>query len=192
MGEIPMPEVLDPDRPRLVALEHEGDPQVRADAIDAAFRKATDYGQQLWRSLEELRQYLLDSLPPDRRHPGGDAERLGTSPTGPDDDAGWDRWIGTYAMVSSALAGPHGDSGYGLRQAEQEATNRRSAAGVLLQAERGRVAAAAEQNRPAARAAVAWEAIGKAAVGIVGAVVLIRGLGSRRRTARPVAEGDSD
>jgi hypothetical protein len=191
MGEIPMPEVLDPDRPRLVALEHEGDAQARADTIDDAFHQATDYGQQLWRTLEEVREYLLDSLPPDRRHPGGHDERLGAAPTGPDDDAGWDRWISAYATVTSALAGPHGDSGYGLGQAQQEAANRRSAAAVLLHAEGGRVEAAAERNRPAARAAVAWEAIGKAAVGVVAAVVVVRGLGARQRVTRRAGEADA-
>jgi hypothetical protein len=189
MGEIPMPEVLDPDRPRLVAEENEGDPSARAETIDAAFHKATDYGQQLWRTLAEVRQYLLDSLPSDRRHPGGQ-DRLGAAPTGPDDDAGWDQWVSTYAMATSALAGPHGDSGYGLRLAEEEAANRRSAAEVRSQAERGRVEAAAEPTRPAARAAAAWEAIGKAAVGVVAAVVVIRGLGSRQRATRPADEAD--
>ena len=191
MGEIPMPEVLDPHRPRLVAEENVGNAEARAEALDSALLKAAEYGQQLWRSLQDVRQYLLDSLPPDRRHPGADSDRLGTSPTGPGDDAGWNRWIGTYAMVSSALAGPHGDSGYGLQQAEQEATHRRSAGGVLLKAERGRVEAAAEQARRDARTATVWETIGKAAVGLVGAVVVIRGLGTRPRNARATEDSHS-
>jgi hypothetical protein len=191
MGEIPMPEVLDPDRPRLVAQEHEGDAQARVETIDAAFHKTAEYGQQLWQSMAEVRQYLLDSLPPDRRHPGGEDDRLGAAPTGPADDAGWDRWISTYAMVTSALAGQHGDSGYGLSLAEQEAANRRSAAEVRLQAERGRVEAAAERTRPAARSTAAWEAIGKAAVGVGAVVVVVRGLGSRQRVTRPADKSDA-
>ena len=57
---------------------------------------------------------------------------LGAHPTGPEDDGGWNEWMATFAAVSSVMCGPHGDSGYGLKEAEQAATIRRDAPTVLL------------------------------------------------------------
>ena len=85
-----------------------------------------DYAQQLWHDLDAMRAYLLNSLPPDPRSPGPHLTSS-TAPTGPEDDTGWSNWISAYATVTSILCGPHGDSGFGLEEAQREATVRRSA-----------------------------------------------------------------
>jgi hypothetical protein len=93
--------------------------------LDKALRESCAYGRQLWHDLDKLRTYLMESLPDDPRQPG--PTRASASPTGPDDTPGWDAWIGAFATVTSALAGPHGDSGYGLSEARHAAEQRRTA-----------------------------------------------------------------
>ena len=75
-----------------------------------------------------LRSYLLGSLPPDPRTPG--LHRTGAAPTGPDDEPGWQNWMAAYAEAHSVLAGPQGDSGFGVSEAEREAQTRRSAPSI--------------------------------------------------------------
>jgi hypothetical protein len=119
------PEVLDPDR---LSIDDAGEPAdlaARTEALQRALADTCAYGQRLWGDLDAVRRYLLDSLPSDPRNPG--VTRSGASPTGPDDDAGWHRWMAAYAEVTSALAGPHGDSGFGRSEALREAELRRSA-----------------------------------------------------------------
>ena len=73
-----------------------------------------------------MRQYLLDSLPPAPSGPGQHTT-ASASPTGPDDEQGWQKWITAFAEVASVLCGPHGDSGFGLSRAHEEAQIRRTA-----------------------------------------------------------------
>lgn len=136
MQPIPIPQVLDPDRildnsrSDLVA-----DHEARAQLLEAALHDTCDYAQQLWHDLDAMRGYLLHSLPPDPRTPSSHPVSS-ASPTGPDDDSGWDNWVTAYASVTSVLCGPRGDSGYGLGEARREATLRRAVPTLGVAAER--------------------------------------------------------
>ena len=134
MQPIPAPEVLDPDRiPDNDRGDFTADHVARAELLEAELRKSCSYAQQLWDITNAMRTYLVDSLPPDPRSPGPQLT-VGASPSGPDDSAGWDKWIDAYAAVTSVLCGPHGDSGYGLGEARQAAQLRRTAPNVNLAA----------------------------------------------------------
>ncbi|HEY7009206.1 MAG TPA: hypothetical protein VH395_09710, partial [Jatrophihabitantaceae bacterium] len=68
-AEIPLPDVLNPDR---VTLPDDDDLSAeeyrdRARQLEAALRKTCDYGQALWRDLQSVREYLLWILPPPSR-----------------------------------------------------------------------------------------------------------------------------
>ncbi len=128
MHTIPKPHLLDPDRVTsddradMTLMEHRS----RAQQLDAALHASCEYATQLWQHLAAARGYLWDSLPSDPRAPGTDPH-LGASPTGPDDEEGWQRWIDAFSAVTSILAGPHGDSGFGLDEARHAARARRDA-----------------------------------------------------------------
>lgn len=133
MRPIPQPHLLDPDR--LLINDRGGffaDHEARATELDKALHETCSYAQQLWQTLDSARQYLTECLPPDPRGPDSMHAPLGAHPTGPEDDGGWNDWMATFAAVSSVMCGPHGDSGYGLKEAEQAATIRRDAPTVLL------------------------------------------------------------
>jgi hypothetical protein len=127
MQPIREPELLDPNRP----LTHERDDfamldhRSQAERLKLALDDSCEYARQLWHQLDEVRAYLVRSLPDDPQRP--DAERRATSPTGPDDEAGWTDWMKTYASVISSLCGPRGDSGFGADEARKEAHLRRDA-----------------------------------------------------------------
>lgn len=125
---IPMPELLEPDRTLTDEREEfsDEDHRDRARRLATALSETCEYGKQLWNDLAAVRRYLMESLPSDPRSPG-EHPTSAASPTGPDDDEGWDKWITAYAAITSTLAGPHGDSGYGLGEARQAATLRRTA-----------------------------------------------------------------
>lgn len=131
MDEIPMPNVLDPDR--MVSNSRDDmsvhDKAGLSEDLEQALHQSCQYGQQLWRDLDAVRGYLLDSLPPVPGEISGTGRLDATSaaPTGPEDEDGWQNWIAAYAAVTSALAGPHGDSGYGMSEARREAQQRRAA-----------------------------------------------------------------
>jgi hypothetical protein len=135
MQPIPVPQVLDPDR---ILDSNRGsstaDQEDRAQLLDEALHETSSYAQQLWHDLDAMRGYLLNSLPPDPRSPSPHPT-ASASPTGPDDDTGWDNWINAYAAVTSVLCGPHGDSGYGLGEGRREANLRRTAPVLRIQAE---------------------------------------------------------
>lgn len=132
---IPRPSILDPDRINsddredMTLLEHRD----RAQQLDKALHESCAYAEMLWEHLDVARRYLYESLPTDPRKPGDDPH-LGASPTGPDDEQGWAQWMDIYAHVTSALAGPHGDSGFGLGEARRAARDRREAANLLVTA----------------------------------------------------------
>lgn len=127
MHSIPQPELLDPgrtltdDRDDFTIAEHRN----RANLLASALEDSCHYAQALWQQLDEVRHYLVRSLPDDPQRP--DAQRHATAPTGPDDDAGWEDWMATYAAVTSVLCGPRGDSGFGADEARSEAYVRREA-----------------------------------------------------------------
>lgn len=128
MLDIPKPQVLDPDRP----LRHRGteftqDDRPEAEVLSIALHESCEYAEQLWDDLDAMRRYLLESLPPVSRV-SADRDTVAASPTGPDDEQGWQNWINAFAEVTSVLCGPHGDSGLGLRRAREEAQSRRAAA----------------------------------------------------------------
>lgn len=184
MQPITQPEVLDPDRvlstdrDAMTDEDHRG----RATLLDTALHESCGYAQQLWENLNRLRGYLLDSLPPDPRAPGPHT-RVGASPTGPDDEQGWQNWIDAYATVTAALTGPHGDSGYGLGEARREAELRRNAPALQLHANHpelsspgGPAPAPTTAAGPAGRSRMA-RTVATAAV----LLLALRGLRPRRR-----------
>jgi hypothetical protein len=125
-------EVLDPHR----ILENDIDNftanhEARAVLLQRALNDSCSYAEQLWDTLNALRQYLLGCLPPDPRttpEPIPNRPALiggGAAPTGPDDEQGWQNWITAFAAATSVLCGPHGDSGFGRSRAQEEARRRR-------------------------------------------------------------------
>jgi hypothetical protein len=127
MQPIPRPEVLDPDRPltdRRDTFGASGQPGPE-ERLAKALHESCAYAQQLWEQLAQVRGYLLRCLPDDPQQP--EARRATTAPTGPDDEAGWQDWVDTYAAVASVLAGPQGDSGFGVDEAREYARARRIA-----------------------------------------------------------------
>jgi hypothetical protein len=108
MQTIPMPDVLDADN-ALINLS-DADP-----ASARALRSTTEYAQQLWRQLQIAREYLLTTTTAGR-----------ATPAGPYDEPGWRDWKAVYAGITSTLAGPRGDSGFGLSEAELESRWRRT------------------------------------------------------------------
>lgn len=125
MQLIPTPESLDPDR---ILVNDRGDftadHQARSALLDHALRESCAYAQQLWNELNAMRQYLLTSLPP-HPQPPGPRHSAAAAPSGPEDENGWQNWIDAFAGVTSVLCGPHGDSGFGLSRAHEEARLRR-------------------------------------------------------------------
>jgi hypothetical protein len=131
---IPIPGILDPERGHLLGdLNAAGDPEQQHNDLRQALADACSYGRDLWRGVDALRSYLLTSLPSDPRTPG--LHRTCAAPTGPDDEQGWQNWMAAYAEAHSVLAGPQGDSGFGVSEAEREAQTRRPAPSVRLLAE---------------------------------------------------------
>ncbi|HEY8300562.1 MAG TPA: hypothetical protein VIG48_01560 [Jatrophihabitans sp.] len=190
MQEIPKPQLLDPDRvdrddrEDMTAEDHRSQSQLLAKAL----AESCGYADQLWEQLNQVRGYLLASLPPDPRSPSPN-RTAAASPTGPDDDEGWQRWMATFADTTSVLCGSHGDSGYGLSTAKEEAQLRRTAPILTMQhrlAERETATAAAQPSEPpvaqAARpeAGNRWGAV-KIAGAVVTATLALRGL---RRTPK--------
>jgi hypothetical protein len=135
--EIPKPELLDPDRVDRDDREDftPEDHRSQARLLAKALGESCAYADQLWEQLNAVRGYLLASLPPDPRTPGPHRSTA-ASPTGPDDDAGWQNWIDAFAGTTSVLCGSHGDSGFGLSRAREEARLRRTAPELRTAAER--------------------------------------------------------
>jgi hypothetical protein len=123
---IPKPQVLDPHR-RLVNDEDNftANHEARAVLLERALQTSCAYADQLWDDLNAMRQYLLDSLPPDP-HTADGLVATGAAPTGPQDEQGWQNWMTAFATITSVLCGPHGDSGFGLSRAHEEARRRRT------------------------------------------------------------------
>lgn len=153
MQPIPQPHVLDPDR---VLVNDRGeffvDHETRADLLDKALHESCAYAKQLWDNLDAARGYLWASLPPDPRSPGPHPS-LGAHPTGADDEAGWTDWIAAFASVTSVLCGPHGDSGYGIKEARRAAELRRNAPNLKVLAAHPNVAVTGQPPEPPATVA---------------------------------------
>ncbi len=187
MQPIPQPHLLDPDRVLDNDRNHlTADHETRARLLEQALHESCSYAQQLWDNLDTVRAYLMDSLPPDPRSPEPH-QQTGAAPTGPDDTAGWDNWIGTYANVTSALCGPHGDSGFGLGEARREATLRRSAPSLRVHAAhpdldrtQPTTSALQEQSEPATAVGPNRSRKGRTAASAVLILLALRGLRPRR------------
>jgi hypothetical protein len=151
MYEIPKPELLNPDRVDRDDREHftAEDHRSRAQLFAKALGESCAYADQLWEQVDALRGYLLESLPPDPRTPGA-RTTAAASPTGPDDEDGWSKWINAFATTTSVLCGAHGDSGFGLSRAREEARLRRTAPELILQARHPEFAAAQPKAEVAA------------------------------------------
>ena len=196
MQPIPPPHVLDPDR---ILANDRGDftedHKARAALLDDALHETCAYAKQLWDTLDAARAYLMESLPPDP-HDAGPHDRLGARPAGPDDEEGWQNWMSAFAGVTSVLAGPQGDSGFGLQTAQHAAQVRRDAPSVhvtaklhTLHEEAERTAAqrtAAEPRRRSTTGAAAGgsPAIARMAGGALVGILALRGLRPRRRAPR--------
>jgi hypothetical protein len=136
MQPIPQPDVFDLERAMSDEREEMSIDEHRARAAEMAkaLKAMSEYGTMLWEHLDLARHYLYESLPSDPRDPGP-GPHVSASPTGPDDDQGWTRWVSTYSLVTSALAGPHGDSGFGASEAKRESEVRRNAPNLAVMAE---------------------------------------------------------
>lgn len=176
MQEIPKPELLNPDRidrddrEDMSAEDHRSQAQLLSKALE----ESCGYADQLWEQLDEVRAYLLASLPPDPRMPGPKTT-ASASPTGPDDEEGWQRWVTTFAATTSVLCGSHGDSGFGLSRAKEEAQVRRSAPIMALRHKYPQepASAAAESKREAEREQAPKRDGKWSSLKIVGAVVTV-------------------
>ncbi|ACV76807.1 hypothetical protein [Nakamurella multipartita] len=121
--DIPRPAVLDPHRPlRRHGTELFADNRPEAEVLRQALEDSCAYADQLWQTLNYLREYLMLSLPPESTATG--AGRMGASPYGPDDDEGWQAWMQAFAATTSVLCGPNGDGGFGFSRARLEAQHR--------------------------------------------------------------------
>ncbi len=125
MDRIPEPSILDPAR-----VQHDGGSQGVTDhnptreELATDLREVCDYALQLWNELDATRHYLAESAPQNPRTVEG-PPRTAARPTGPDDEDGWQRWAARYGSISTLLAGPNGDSGYGQEEAVRELRDRR-------------------------------------------------------------------
>lgn len=127
LHKIPKPEMLDGERVlRPHGTRFTPDERPDVEVLSDALHESCAYADQLWEHLNEVRAYLLGSLPPDPRLPGPH-RTASASPTGPDDEEGWTNWMNAFAAVSSVLCGPKGDSGFGISRAREEAKARRDA-----------------------------------------------------------------
>lgn len=124
---IPVPSVLNShrvlsdNRDEMTLDDHRD----RADRLERALEQSCAYGRQLWDQLQAVRDYLIASLPSDPRGQPT-AARRSAKPEGVGDDAGWAGWVQAYADVTSALAGPRGDSGHGMSEARLVEQQRRA------------------------------------------------------------------
>lgn len=186
MQPIPPPEVLDPNRVmRSNKVDASTDDKEINDLLADALQQTCRYAQQLWRDLDAVRAYLLDSLPPDPRAPGLHPT-ASASPTGPDDQPGWDKWITAYASITSVLCGPQGDSGFGLGEAREAARRRRTAPVLQVYGEHLEPRAAAEQTpAPVSSRVHALRAdrtrVARAAAAAIVVLLAARGLRPHRR-----------
>jgi hypothetical protein len=183
---IPAPHLLDPDR--MLVNDRGGfrvDHEARADVLQKALNETCGYAQQLWHDLDAVRAYLLNSLPPDPRTPDAHPT-VSASPTGPDDEEGWEAWITAYAAVTSVLAGPHGDSGFGLGEARRAARDRRTVPVVTEAADHPEPKAPASDDTepsPAAEPPPAHGGFGRTLGTAVLVLLALRGLRPRRNPA---------
>jgi hypothetical protein len=183
---IPAPHLLDPER--LLDPQRDdftADHESRAEMYRDGLRESCEYAQQLWQTLDTVRGYLMDSLPPDPREPG---EHIScASPTGPDDEAGWTNWVAAFASVTSVLCGPHGDSGFGYGEARRAADLRRDAPVIRVRAAVHDLPPAGAESTPPpdpepTSANSAPRSVGRVRMVVTGLLVLLaaRGLLPRR------------
>lgn len=174
---IPRPDVLDPSRVSLAGKRDRASGSAdEVTILQGALDDACSYGHALWDEVDALRRYLSDSLPPASRTPGVHA--VGASPTGPDDSEGWQKWTAAFASATSALAGPHGDSGFGRSEAEQAAQKRRSAPDLQVLARLTDARRSAIEDRGSEHASrpawkMSWTRVAAVAAGTLAARTLV-------------------
>ncbi len=174
---VPIPSVLDACRPHLAGTEKQADPDKQIAGLDEALEGACEYGRQLWRDVDALRGYLLRSLPSDPRAPG--PHTPAASPQGPADDKGWEDWIAAYSEASSVLAGPGGDSGFGLKEAQREAEVRRASPNMRLLSEHPELFGGPHSTGDRNRRAAEWRGV-RMVIGIAAATLAARAVVARR------------
>lgn len=114
MTEIPLPEVLNPDRVEPYATREEL-PQLHERTV-RALHEACEYGQRLWRELDRTRYYLLQQVA--RGEQNGPVVAGGTMLRNEHD---WEIWAALYGSMFSVLCGPGGDEDLGKHEALYEA-----------------------------------------------------------------------
>ncbi|MGH3264287.1 MAG: hypothetical protein ACRDNS_20090 [Trebonia sp.] len=113
MEQISRPTVLDASGAESIASEEDAahfrpvsDAQHVKEVI-AELSQGCNYGAALWEELDRERAYLLELA--------GDGGKPSVLRGGDD----WEAWAHRFAEVTSALAGPTGDSGYGAGEARR-------------------------------------------------------------------------
>jgi hypothetical protein len=117
MYDIPTPEALDAHRfgGNRDSMGFAAGKDV-ADRLLRELEETCTYARALWQQLDEVRHYLVDSLP---RPAANGAPLGGAAPTGRDDEQGWQAWTDIYTAVVGTLEGPRRDSGFGHDEARQ-------------------------------------------------------------------------
>ena len=136
MYEIPKPELLDPDRVERNDRErlHRRGPSLAGAAARQGARRVLRLRRptlEPGRRAARLpaRQPAARTRAPPARTP---QRRL---PDRPRRRGGLDQWINAFATTTSVLCGAHGDSGFGLSRAREEARLRRTAPELLVHAQ---------------------------------------------------------
>ena len=114
MTEIPMPEVLNPER--IDALGEQGGSERHHRLVAEALYQACEYGRALWSELELTRRYLLQQV----ARGSEDGPVLAEQPL-LRSEQDWATWAARYASIFSRLCGPQGDEDLGKREALHEA-----------------------------------------------------------------------
>jgi hypothetical protein len=106
MQSIPRPGLLERENPEQVLTSRERDVDAWG-RIAEPMREIAQYANQLWEVVQGVREYLYELA--------GE----GGKPSPLRDASDWEDWAETWARVTSALAGPAGDSGYGVGEARE-------------------------------------------------------------------------
>jgi hypothetical protein len=106
MQSIPRPGLLGLENPEQVLTSRERDVDAWG-RVDEPMRELGQYANQLWEVVQSVREYLYELA----------GENGKPSPLRGGHD--WEAWAETWARVTSSLAGPSGDSGYGVSEARE-------------------------------------------------------------------------
>ena len=109
-----MPDLLDPERVETYLRPEEL--EAHHERVVAALKHVCEYGQLLWRELDQTRRYLFDEV----ARAGHNGPVVSSEPL-LQSEQDWEIWADRYAAAFGALCGPHGDEALGRREARHEA-----------------------------------------------------------------------